>query len=430
MCILVVLTRASTPPTAMRPLPTAHVSHTAEERGGTRSSTPTPAQPPTTPTPTAMPTPTQIPTGTVVLWHSWTGQDGDALLEILTSFHQQQPKIRVETLFVAYGDLPDAYASAVRAGSGPDLMLAPNWWLPDLVAVDVLLPLENKISKEERMQFIPAAIENLSFEGLLYGLPTNYELVALYYNKRLLPEANLPRTTEDFIDLALASPSQGVGIYTNFYHIFWGIPAYGSTLFDDDGRVIIEQTAGTANFLGWLLRAKNTPGIFVDLDYGMLIDRFKKEEYAFFIDGPWSAGELWAVFGEDLGVSSLPAGPVGPARPWLSTDGVFLNPTITAQQQELALIMARHLTNAESASHLAQIAGRLPAHVAANPGTNPLVAGFMAQGASALPEPHRREINEVWGYAGDMIGKVLSGDATPEEAVLEAATLINEANGK
>ncbi len=338
--------------------------------------------------------------------------------------------MRVETLFVAYGDLAQAYTDAVMAGGGPDLILAPNWWLQELVAADVLLPLENRISAQERTQFIPAAIENLSLAGVLYGLPTNYELVALYYNKRLLDEKNLPRTTEDFIDLALASPSQGTGIYTNFYHLFWGIPAYGGRLFADDGRVILEQTSGAADFLRWLLRAQSTPGIFVDLDYGMLIDRFKKEEYAFFIDGPWSVGELREVFGADLGVSPLPAGPVGPARPWLSADGVFLNPATTAYQQELALMLARHMTNAESASLLAQIAGYLPARRDAVPGIDPLMAGFMRQGETAIPQPHYTEMNEVWGYAGDMIAKALSGAAPAEEAVLEAATLMNEANGK
>jgi arabinogalactan oligomer/maltooligosaccharide transport system substrate-binding protein len=368
--------------------------------------------------------------GTVVLWHSWAGGDGDALAAILERFRQERPNIQVETLFVPYGDLAQAYTDAAATGGGPDLMLAPGWWLRDLAAAQVLLPLESRISAEERTQYIPAAIGNLSWEGVLYGLPTNYELVALYYNSRLLDEEDLPAATEDLIDLALASPEQGAGIYTNFYHLFWGVSAYGGSLFDDDGRVVLEQTTGTAEFLEWLLRAKNRPGIFVDLDYGMLMERFKKEEYALFIDGPWSMGALRERFGADLGVAPLPAGPAGPARPWLSADGVFLNAAASPYQQELALTLARYMTNAESASLLAHIAGRLPAHRHADLGGDPLVAGFAAQAATAIPLPHDAEMEEVWGYAGDMIAQTLGGTATAEEAVLEAATLINEANGK
>ena len=368
--------------------------------------------------------------GTLVVWHSWAGGDGDALAAILTRFQQERPSILVETHFVAYGDLARTYTDAVKGGGGPDLILAPNWWLRELVEEDVLLPLQNRITMQERAQFIAATIDNLSWEGALYGLPTNYELVALYYNRRLLDEEELPRVADDLIDLALASPSQGVGIYTNFYHLFWGIPAYGGRLFDEDGRVVLEHTTGAADFLEWLLRANDTPGIFVALDYGMLMDRFKKEEFALFIDGPWSIGELRQRFGADLGVTPLPAGPAGPARPWLGADGVFLNPAATAEQQELALELARHMTNAESASLLARIAGRLPANRAADLGDNALLAGFMRQGESAQPQPHHAELEEVWSYAANMITQALSGAATPQEAVLEAATLINEANGK
>ena len=368
--------------------------------------------------------------GTIELWHSWAGRDGDALADIVDRFHRIGPNIHVETLFVDYGDLAQAYTDAVKAGEGPDLILAPNWWMRELVASDVLLPLENRIPAQERLQFIPAAIDNLVWEGVLYGLPTDYELVALYFNRRLLDESNLPHTMDDLIALAQASPSHGVGIYTNLYHLFWGVAASGSRLFDEDGRVVLEQTSGTAEFLNWLLRAEATPGIFVALDYGMLMERFKKEEYALFIDGPWSIGELRERFGPDLGVSQLPAGLSGPARPWLNADGVFLNRTITSDQQELALMFARHITNAESASIVASIAGRLPAHRDADLSGDPLLAGFAIQAGNAISQPNFAELDEVWGYAADMITQVLRGSATPEEAVLEAATLINEANGK
>ena len=377
-----------------------------------------------------LPKPAEASIGAVELWHSWTGRDGDALAAILERFHQTRPNIRVEAQFVEYGDLAQAYAAAVKAGEGPDLILAPNWWIPDLVAADVLLPIDNHISGQEREQFFAAAIENLVWKGMLYGLPTDFELVALYYNRRLLEEGNLPGTTEDMIDLAVNSPKQGAGIYTNFYHLFWGVTAYGGRLFDEDGRVILEQSPGAAGFLAWLKRAGDTPGIHAALDYGMLMDRFKKEEFALFVDGPWSIDELREHFGADLGVATLPAGPHGPARPWLSADGVFLNPAATADQQALALAAAQHLTNADSASILARTAGRLPAHKGADLGEDSLLAGFAMQAIDAVPQPHSAELDEVWVYATDMVSQVLGGSATPEEAVIEAATLINEANGK
>ena len=368
--------------------------------------------------------------GTVKLWHSWTGKDDDALAAIVERFHQTSPNIQVETEFVEYGELAGAYTVAVKNGGGPDLILAPNWWIRELAASKVLLPIENQINAQERAQFIPASLDNLVWGGILYGLPTDYELVGLYFNRRLLDETDLPSTAEDLIQLTGESPSQGAGIYASFYHLAWGIAAFGGTLFEEDGRVVLDQSEGTAEFLSWLQRADSTPGIFVSLDYGMLMDRFKKEEYALFIDGPWSIGELRQRFGDDLGVSTLPAGHSGPARPWLSADGVFLNPAATSKQQDLALTFARYLTNVESASTLARIAGRLPAHKDADLNGDALLAGFAEQAVNAVSQPHYPELDEVWGYANDMITQVLRGSRTPDEAVLEASTLINEANGK
>ncbi len=425
--VLVITTRwpegwsnaSPTPSTNLDPVVEVVPTTAAAAATPTAESTPEAAQPARPPDAT-----------TVELWHSWSGSEGDALTNILSRFQQLRPDIRVQSHFVAYGDFAQAYTEAARARGGPDLIMAPGWWLRQLAAEDLLLPLDTWVPANERAQFIPATVENLTWRGRLYGLPTHYELVALYFNRRLLADDNLPATTDDIIDLAQASPSQGIGIYTNFYHLFWAIPAYGSALFDENGRVVLDKSTGTAQFLSWLLRAQETPGIFTALDYGMLMERFKKEEYALFIDGPWSIRELRERFGDDLGVAPLPDGPGGPARPWLGADGVFLNAAVPDERLEHALALARHITGADSASQLAQIAGRLPAHKDADLGGDALLTGFSFQADTALALPHHAEMDEVWGYAEEMIAQALDRAATPEEAVVQAATLINEANEK
>ena len=94
----------------------------------------------TGPTAESQPSSTAIG-GALVLWHSWAGGDGEALAAILTRFQQERPNIRVETHFAAYGELAQTYTDAVTAGGGPDLILAPNWWLRDLAEEGVVLPL-------------------------------------------------------------------------------------------------------------------------------------------------------------------------------------------------------------------------------------------------------------------------------------------------
>jgi len=270
------------------------------------------AQPPA---PTATPTP--VPQGRIVLWHSWGRGDADALGQILGSFQAQYPQVTVDTLFVADSDLPKAYADAVLAGTGPDLVLAPTWWLSDFVSLGVVQPLDMLVDAPTLGGYWPAALDNLRVGGQLYGLPTSFELVSLFVNTSLTGGNAPPATTADLLAQAQAAPAQGVGLYDSLYHLYWGLPAYGGQLFDPSGAVMIDQGGDVAGYLAWLREVSQTAGSYVDTDYGMLLDRFKKGEFAYFVDGPWAIDDLSAALGANLAVAPLPAGPSGPAAPWL-----------------------------------------------------------------------------------------------------------------
>ena len=248
------------------------------------------------------PTPTPEPAGRIVLWHSWGSGDGDALAAILSDFQTKYPQVTVDTLFVADTDLPKAYADAVLAGSGPDLVLAPTWWLSDFVDLGVVQPLDMSVDAATLDGYWPAAVDNLRWDGQLYGLPTDFELVSLFVNTALAP-GGAPATTADMLAQAQAAPTQGAGLYNSLYHLFWGLPAYGGRLFDDNGVVVLDQGGDVGGYLTWLRQMSQTPGSYVDTDYGMLLDRFKKGEFAYFVDGPWAIDELSAALGPSLAVA-------------------------------------------------------------------------------------------------------------------------------
>ncbi len=384
--------------------------------------------------PTPSPTPPPEAAGTLTLWHSWAEADGDALATILFAFQQQYPAIQVETLFVAYNDLPQSYAEAVQANAGPDLVLMPNWWLGEMVAAGVAQSMDELLDRGalDRAlldRYWPATLDNLSWQGELYGLPINYELVSLFYNQALVSETELPQSMTDLLALAEADPKRGTGLYASLYHLYWGFPAHGAQLLNDDGEAVLDATAGAAAYLQWLAELAQVDGTYVDSDYGMLLDRFKKGEFAFLVDGPWSIAELRGALGDDLAITHLPDGTAGAAEPWLSADGIFLNPRALPEQQYLALLLAQHFSTVESGTTVAELANRVPAnrHVTLD---DPLLQGFVEQAASSQSLPALPEMAEAWAYGGDMLLKVLAGEREPAEVVQETTTLINEANGR
>jgi len=381
----------------------------------------------TTSTPT--PTPVLPIEGKIVFWHSWAGADGDALAALLLALKEKHPNVQVDTLFVAYNDLPQSYAEAVQAGGGPDLVLTANWWLGDMVAAEVAQPLDDLIPAAALDAYWPASLDSLRWNGKLYGLPINVELISLFYNRSLVASAQLPTTMAQLLTLARANPQQGIGLYASLYHLYWGFPAYGAQFFNEQGQVVLDQGNGAADYLTWLATLNKTNGSYVDEDYAMLLDRFKKGEFAFLVDGPWSIADLQGALGANLAVAQLPAGPAGPAQPWLSADGLFINPSASADQQRLALAVAQAFTNAESGQILVERARRLSANRTVQV-SDPLLQGFMQQASSAHAIPMIPEMKEVWGYGGDLLLRVLAGDEDPAGVVTEATTLINEANGK
>lgn len=410
------------------PPPTLSVTTTQPATANTPENSATEAVQPAS-TPTVAPTPAQPVAGKVVFWHSWVGADADALATMLVALKQRYPNLQVDTLFVANNDLPQSYAEAVQAGGGPDLVLASNWWLGEMVAAEVVQPLDAMLPAETLDSYWPATLDSLRWQGQLYGLPTNFELISLFYNRALIDPAQVPATTEELLALARANPQQGIGLYATLYHLYWGFPAYGAQWFDEDGRVILDSGDGAAAFLTWLAALNKVNGSFVDDDYAMLLDRFKKGEFAFLVDGPWSIGDLRSALGDNLALTRLPAGAAGPAQPWLSADGLLINPRVTADQQRLALVVAQHFTSAESGLVLAEIAKRLPANRTVRL-QDPLLQGFLEQAADAQVWPMIPEMEEVLGYGGDLLLRVLAGEEEPTKVVKETATLINEANGK
>lgn len=392
---------------------------------------PPPTPPPPTPPP---PTPTPL-AGRITLWHSWAAAEGDALAAALADIQAAYPGVQVDTLFVAPNDLPSAYAEAVRAGSGPDLVILANWWLSDIAREGLALPLDALLPTDAASRYLPAALDGQRHNGTLYGLPLIAQVVGLYVNTALatlsdFPSTTAPSTTTALLDTARLDPTRGLGIYANPLHVAWAFAAYGAELFDADGVVILDQSAGAAALLTWLAELSRTPGSYVEQDYGMLLDRFRKGEFAYLVDGPWAQADLRRALGDSLAVVPLPAGPDGPARPWLYGDGVLLNPRLTPDQQPLALAVALALTSPSAGLHYAQIGGLLPAMQEVDLSGQPVLQGFALQAQTALPMPTRPEMQEAWVYLGDMLVKTIAGVAPPPAIVAETTALINEANGK
>ncbi len=353
------------------------------------------AQP--TAAPTAAPTeapvvteaPTEAPTAApapveVTFWHAYgTGSAEEiALAKNLAQAAIDMPDIKINVLQVPFNDIYNKYRTDVAAGGGPDMFIAPNDSLGDdaragLVA-DITALAAGKFDGVNQL-----GIDGMTVDGVLYGVPESLKAVALWYNKDLLPTP--PATTDEL--KALMDGGTQVAISFGCYHDFGFFGAFGGKIFDDSWKVIADQGTGVVDAMTYLNDlyqiAKTNSWTKNDSD-GLAV--FQEGKAALITNGNWAMGDYKTALGDKLAVTALPAGPVGPATPFLGVDGFYLNPN--SQVQEAALKVALYLSNASSQTVMMNEAGHVPVRTDVTI-TDPLIQGLVDafnKGATIRPQ--------------------------------------------
>jgi arabinogalactan oligomer/maltooligosaccharide transport system substrate-binding protein len=370
--------------------------------------------------------------GELTLWHGWTGAEADALNnDVLPAWQAANPDVTINALAVPFDQLKNKYQTEAATGGGPDLLIGPLDWIGELSTAELIKPLDDLVDQATLDQYVPASVEALRYDGSLYGMPESIETVALYYNKTMVETA--PATTAELTELAATyagTDNYAFALFSNFYHPAGYLFGFGAQLFDEENNSAIDSPE-TVEFLNWMKSFQDTPGLFAQNDDGAISSLFKEGRAAMVINGPWALGDYQAALGADnVGVAPLPKisekGDASP-MPFLGVKHIMMNSNIEGDQATLAAEFMKWFTGPESVAMLAEKAGHLPAHTGVDISANPIAAAFVEQAASATPMPTIPEMGQVWTPAGDMITKVLSGDATAEEAAAEAQEQINNA---
>lgn len=363
--------------------------------------------------------------GRILLWHGFNEEESVVLHSILDQFGSIYADIQVVSAAVPEEEFLLRYQNTAAQGLGPDLLIGSSDWIAPLAEADLILDINRSVPETEA--YLPTAVESLRLGEGLYGLPLSLAPVALYYNSKLV---DTPASTLD--DLLLeAANGKAVALNTNFDEAFWGIQAFGGQLFDDDGRVILDQ-GGFANWLGWLKSAQEAPGMILNNDQVTLRDLFSNQKAAYYVAGPEELPILQEALGHDaIGVVPLPAGPNGPAGPLLRVETIMFNPSSSTNQHQLALTLAKFLSNAQQNTVLMRELGRVPANqrVRVDPRVYPAIDGFATQARSAVPMSNLPQMESVRRLGQNTYTQVLLGVKDLTEAAYELTNQVNEEIG-
>ena len=366
----------------------------------------------------------------LVVWHAYRGAEKAAFEKVVAMFEKSPGAkgAKVSTLAIPYDAYADKISAAVPRGKGPDLFIYAQDRLGGWIeAGKTVEPVDFFIDKPTRDRLLPGMIDAMTYKGGVYGLPINYKMTTLIYNKDLVKTP--PKTTGEMVTLAKSLTNAQSGRYglaywyTNFYFHSALMNAFGGSVFDKDGKLVVNSPANVAalnQMMSWYKKDGILP---TEPSEALIASMFNEGKAAMVINGPWFVGDIDKKI--NVGFALLPVvdATKKPMRPWMTIEGAYV--AASSSKKETAYELAKFLTSEEAGLVLA-VEGR-QLHTNKNVYNNPAVGGdpvlkaFRDQLENAEPMPNRPEMTMVWSPATTAMNKIVKGNASVEAALKEAA---------
>jgi maltose-binding protein MalE len=398
-----------------------------------------PARTPAATAPTSAGTPV-----TLVLWHSWAPQEQAVLGRLVDTYNQSHPLVRVIPRSMPRATLASELQMAALDGSGPHLLLLPSHTLGRLVANQLLLNLNDRISPAQLELLLPAAtgsaqVRNDAGAPQLYGLPLVFDTPALYYNKDnvLTPPADtdaLLTIARGLSDLTQPPLIWGLAYNMSLDNTIGYLDAFGGRVFDEQGQLVLAQEgrAGTERWLQWLLELHQDQRLLAVPDSLRVDGVLKARQALMTVDWANQLGAYRALWPTQLGVAPLPQLSATGAAPaaYVQSEVLSINARVRdGHEQQAALDFGTYLLGAEAQRELLR-AGMQPTLLSLEldagvlPGEDPALIeaarAFRDQAARGKAMPNSpAEVETVWPALVQMQRTVLQGQLSPAEAVTQ-----------
>jgi maltose-binding protein MalE len=339
-------------------------------------------------------------------------------------FTRLNPGVNVTVKFIPSGDSFASFVKQAERGAGPNLLSTGfTIGITRLIESGSLQALDNY--QIALSSFRPIALQQVRYQGRLYGIPTNLQTQVLCYNKDKVKQP--PNTLSELIDQARAGYS--VGLHSNFPRAFWGTGIFGGWPFDERGRFMAGE--GWAKWMKWLKEARDEPNFFLIEDAEELQRLFVEKKLAYITCwSGWLPALRDALGADSLGIALLPHATNRPATPLLLADVLLFNRASNPNQTRLALKLAQFLTNAEQ-QKISQTA--LPFMIPVNINVTldhrlyPLQATLQEQARSGVvfSMAQIEKLGENFDYFYLLYQRVLGGEISPDEAAADLTRTIN-----
>jgi arabinogalactan oligomer/maltooligosaccharide transport system substrate-binding protein len=360
--------------------------------------------------------------GELVVWHSYRAEERNAIQKVVEAFNSSHPDIKVTLLAVPFDAMADKISAAVPRGKGPDVFIYAQdrlgGWIESGNTVE---PIDFFLDDATKARYLPTTMQAMTYRGQVWGLPLNYKVITLIYNKKLIKTP--PADSAELVKVAKGLTDKKSGrfglayAYTDYYYHAALQNGFDGGCFAAGAKPTLNSKANLSA-LEQLMRWLDKDQILPDEPSTALITAlFNEGKAAMVFNGPWFLGEI--AKDVDYGLAPLPKlveNGGKPMRPWMTVEGVFI--AAPSKNKDAAYEFAKYLTDAPAGKIMGLEGRQTPANKAVyddpKVAADPVLKAFKQQVDVAVPMPNLPEMTMVWSPATTMMNAVVKHGATPK----------------
>lgn len=167
--------------------------------------------------------------------------------ELIALFEKEHPEINVKIEHSSWGAFWNKMNTQLAGGTAPDVWLTDNVYFATYAKRDVLLELQSYIERDISLNnYFRQAVNTFKYKGRLHGMPTELQVIALYYNKDLFDRYGVKYPDENWtwdsfkeaaIKLTVDIDGNGKIDYFGFISTPW-LPVYINFIRQNGGMLI------------------------------------------------------------------------------------------------------------------------------------------------------------------------------------------------
>ena len=367
------------------------------------------------------------------------GREGEVVAQLLPEFERAHPGLKIKVQQLPWTAAHEKLLTAFAGDATPDLCQLGNTWIPELVALNALEPLDRYVAASpivDADDYFAGIWDTNRVDDKLYGVPWYVDTRLMFYRRDLLRHAGFsspPRSWQEWTQMLAAIERQAA---PDRYAILLPLNEFepllalalqqGEPLLREDGRWGNFRGAGFRRALEFYLEMfqRGWAPAVAGAAISNVWNEFGRGRFVFFVSGPWNIGELQRRLSSEQQDTWMTAPLPGPDGPGASiAGGSSLVVFRASRHQETAWRLVEFLSQPAVQRRFHALTGDLPPRRATwkDPGLAADVhaRAFREQLERVTPAPKVPEWERIASEMRLVAERVVHGQLSVSEAARE-----------